>query len=52
MPKLPDAFLTYGWCRVSYVILQSLAKHGVRVHIGDASGLAMCRYSRQRASIS
>jgi predicted ATP-grasp superfamily ATP-dependent carboligase len=47
---LPPVFLTYGWCRVSYVILDSLARRGVEVHVGDASGLAMCRFSRRVAS--
>ncbi len=48
----PDAFVTYGWCRVSYVILDSLARRGVRVHVGDASRLAMCRASRRCASFT
>jgi predicted ATP-grasp superfamily ATP-dependent carboligase len=48
----PDAFVTYGWCRVSYVILDSLARRGVRVHAGDASRLAMCRASRRCASFT
>jgi predicted ATP-grasp superfamily ATP-dependent carboligase len=52
MNNLPAAFLTYGWCRVSYVIVQSLASRGVKVHVGDASSLAMCRYSRHHASFS
>ncbi len=52
MSDLPGVFLTYGWCRVSYVILQSLARRDVPVHVGDASGLAMCRHSRRRASFS
>jgi len=49
---LPPVFLTYGWCRVSYVILHSLARRGVDVHVGDASRLAMCRYSRRQASFT
>jgi predicted ATP-grasp superfamily ATP-dependent carboligase len=52
MSERPAAFVTYGWCRVSYVILQSLARRGVEVHVGDASGLAMCRFSRESASFS
>ncbi len=52
MTKLPSAFLTYGWCRVSFVIVHSLASRGVAVHVGDASRLAMCRYSRYQASFS
>jgi predicted ATP-grasp superfamily ATP-dependent carboligase len=50
--SLPSVFLTYGWCRVSYVIVHSLASRGVAVHVGDASRLAMCRYSRYQASFS
>jgi len=52
MSKLPPAFLTYGWCRVSYVIVNSLASRGVAVHVGDASRLAMCRYSRYQTSFT
>lgn len=52
MSALPAAFVTYGWCRVSYVILHSLASRGVTVHVGDASRLAMCRASRRAASFS
>lgn len=43
---LPDVLLTYGWCRVSYVILRALALRNVRVHVADASPLAMSRFSR------
>jgi predicted ATP-grasp superfamily ATP-dependent carboligase len=46
------AFVTYGWCRVSYVILDALARRGVAVHAGDASRLAMCRASRRCASFT
>jgi len=52
MRVLPPVYVTYGWCRVSYVILDSLARRGVEVHAGDASRLAMCRYSRRCASFS
>jgi predicted ATP-grasp superfamily ATP-dependent carboligase len=52
MNKLPAAFVTYGWCRVSYTILDSLARRGAAVHIGDASGAAMCRWSRRAASFA
>ena len=52
MSKLPAAFVTYGWCRVSYTILDSLARRGVAVHIGDTSGVAMCRVSRRAASFA
>ncbi len=48
----PPVFLTYGWCRVSFVILHSLAARGVEVHVGDASRLAMCRWSRRAASFT
>lgn len=48
--SLPGVVLTYGWCRVSYVILDSLARRGVPVHVTDASGLAMCRASHRAAS--
>jgi predicted ATP-grasp superfamily ATP-dependent carboligase len=48
----PSAFVTYGWCRVSYVILDSLARRGIPVHAGDASRLAMCRASRRCASFT
>lgn len=48
----PAAFVTYGWCRVSYVIVHSLASRGVPVHVGDVSKLAMCRYSRLPVSFS
>jgi predicted ATP-grasp superfamily ATP-dependent carboligase len=52
MSTLPAAFVTYGWCRVTYVILHSLARRGVAVHTADASSLAMCRFSREGASFS
>lgn len=50
MSGLPGVLLTYGWCRVSYVVMQSLARRGVRVHVADCSPLAMCRFSRRRTS--
>lgn len=50
MTALPAVVLTYGWCRVSYVILQSLARHGVDVHVGDHSRVGMCRFSRRARS--
>ena len=40
------AFVTYGWCRTAYAVVRSLARAGVEVHVGDASRLAMARYSR------
>ena len=48
----PPAFVTYGWCRVSYVILKSLAERGVPVHVGDASRIAMCRVAKGAASFT
>jgi predicted ATP-grasp superfamily ATP-dependent carboligase len=51
-PTLPSVLLTYAWCRVSYVILHSLTNRGVRVHLADASSVAMCRYSRRGASFT
>lgn len=42
----PAAFITYSWCRSSYAVLLSLGRKGVPVHVGDASTLAMCRFSR------
>ncbi|HUP22923.1 MAG TPA: hypothetical protein VNB06_08280, partial [Thermoanaerobaculia bacterium] len=47
--SLPPAFVTYGWCRVSYAIVHSLARRGVEVHVGDIAPDAMCRYSRKVA---
>lgn len=49
MRPQPAVLLTYGWCRVSYVVLHSLARRGVQVHVGDDSRLAMCRFSRRAA---
>lgn len=48
--KQPSAFVTYGWCRSSYVVLRSLASAGIQVHLGDASPFAMSRYSRYAGS--
>lgn len=42
----PPVFVTYGWCRTAYAVMQSLARRNIEVHVGDASGFAMCRYSR------
>jgi predicted ATP-grasp superfamily ATP-dependent carboligase/GNAT superfamily N-acetyltransferase len=39
-------FITYGWCRSSYSAVRSLGSRGIEVHVGDASRLAMSRYSR------
>jgi predicted ATP-grasp superfamily ATP-dependent carboligase/ribosomal protein S18 acetylase RimI-like enzyme len=52
LPPLPSVFITYGWCRSSYAILFSLGRRGVKVHVGDASPLAMSRFSRYAASFS
>ena len=43
--KLP-AFVTYGWCRSAYAVVWSLGQRGIDVHVGDASQLAMSRFSR------
>jgi predicted ATP-grasp superfamily ATP-dependent carboligase/ribosomal protein S18 acetylase RimI-like enzyme len=42
----PPAFVTYGWCRSSYAAVLSLGRQGIDVHVGDASPLAMSRFSR------
>ena len=42
----PPAFVTYGWCRSSYAAVLSLGRRGIDVHVGDASPLAMSRFSR------
>jgi len=44
--NLPPAFVTYGWCRTACIVSQSLGQHGVDVHVGDASPLAMSRFSK------
>lgn len=49
---MPPAFITYGWCRSSYAAIRSLSRRGVRVHVGDASPLAMGRFSRHAGSFS
>lgn len=43
---MPKAVITYGWCRVSYVILRSLTEKGIKVYVGDDSRIAMSKYSR------
>jgi len=42
----PSAFVTYGWCRTAYTVVRSLGSKGIEVHVGDASGSAMARFSR------
>jgi predicted ATP-grasp superfamily ATP-dependent carboligase/ribosomal protein S18 acetylase RimI-like enzyme len=42
----PSVFVTYGWCRSSYTAIQSLGRRGIDVYVGDASPLAMSRFSR------
>ncbi len=42
----PPVFVTYGWCRNGYVVVRSLGRMGVEVHVGDSSPLAMSRGSR------
>ncbi len=44
--KPSSAFVTYGWCRTAYTVVRSLGGHGVEVHVGDCSPLAMSRVSR------
>jgi len=39
-------FVTFGWCRSSYAVVWSLGRRGIDVHVGDASALAMSRFSR------
>ena len=39
-------FITYGWCRNGYTVVRSLGQRGIEVHVGDASPLAMSRFSR------
>jgi predicted ATP-grasp superfamily ATP-dependent carboligase len=43
---MSKVIITYGWCRVSYVILRSLAERGIKVYVGDNSRIAMSKYSR------
>ena len=50
--ELPSVFMTFGWCRTAYAALRSLTTKGVQVHMGCSSKLAMCRFSRWRASFS
>ncbi|MGJ8652872.1 MAG: ATP-grasp domain-containing protein [Opitutaceae bacterium] len=48
--QLPSAFVTYGWCRTAYTVVRSLGAHGVEVHVGDNSKLAMSRFSKYTKS--
>lgn len=43
---LASVFATYGWCRTTYALVLSLGRRGIDVHVSDASGVAMSRYSR------
>ncbi len=52
LPDYPPAFVTYGWCRSSYTVLWSLGQKGIPVHVGDASSLAMSRFSRYARSFT
>lgn len=45
-------FVTYGWCRSSYAAVLSLGQHGIDVHVGDASNLAMSRFSKHCKSFT
>jgi len=38
--------VTYGWNRIAYIILRSLATKGINVYVGDSSPLAMSRMSK------
>ena len=49
---LPSAFVTFGWCRSAYTVVRSLASRGVEVHVGDASPVAMSRFSRYSRSFT
>lgn len=42
----PPAFVTFGWCRSAYAVVWSLGQQGINLHVGDASPLAMSRFSR------
>jgi predicted ATP-grasp superfamily ATP-dependent carboligase len=44
--QYPPVFVTYGWCRTAYAVVRSLGQKGIEVHVGDASPLAMSRFSR------
>jgi predicted ATP-grasp superfamily ATP-dependent carboligase/GNAT superfamily N-acetyltransferase len=44
--SMGSAFVTYGWCRTTYAVVLSLGRRGVKVHVSDASSIAMSRYSR------
>lgn len=49
---MTGVYVTYGWCRTAYTVVRSLGRRGFDVHVGDASGLAMSRWSRYCASFS
>jgi predicted ATP-grasp superfamily ATP-dependent carboligase/ribosomal protein S18 acetylase RimI-like enzyme len=51
-PDYPPVFITYGWCRSSYAVLWSLGQKALQVHVGDASPLAMSRFSRYAKSFT
>ena len=50
--QYPPAFVTYGWCRSAYAVVQSLGQKAIDVHVGDNSPLAMSRGSRYRKSFT
>ncbi|HBS25837.1 MAG TPA: hypothetical protein DD827_01715 [Gammaproteobacteria bacterium] len=50
MTKQTGALVTYGWNRVAYNVVRSLAKNNVKVAVGDVSKLAMSRFSRYSES--
>lgn len=44
-----DVLLTYGWCRVGYIVLRSLAHRGLKVLVGDDAPVGMCQASRLKS---
>lgn len=46
MDKPIDVAITYGWNRVSYNVLRSLASKDLIVSVGDASNIAMSKKSK------
>jgi len=40
-----DVIITYGWNRIGYIILRSLASRGLKVAVGDSLKVAMAKFS-------
>jgi len=40
-----DVFVTYGWNRMSYIVMKSLSAKGLTVHLGDTSSINMNSFS-------